>query len=83
MAKKWLTIDDPGATEGLEKKDPPSWVQPDTYHECPKCHGYGVWIGIPNAFGEGRHQKVCCFDCRGWGHVRKSEHSQCVLSFCY
>lgn len=46
---------------------------PDELWLCPVCHGYGGWNLALNAYGEGKHFRASCFQCRGWGWVDETD----------
>lgn len=49
---------------------------------CPVCKGYGGWISILNAYGEGEHAYGGCSQCKGHGYVSKdSPDDKCIHEY--
>lgn len=79
----YLTIDDPDALLGMEKKERRHYyLPPEEIVECPACCGYGGHHLRLNAYGPGKHFDCGCYQCGGWGWVEKgSKDAECVHEY--
>lgn len=72
----------PDATDftDMEVKPHPSERWKDRVGDipCPKCHGYGGWRLILNAYGPGKHFTASCSQCNGWGYVKPGVDAECI-----
>ena len=41
--------------------------------ECPRCHAHGGWVLKLDAYGKGKHFKVSCGACWGFGFIQESQ----------